>query len=1050
MNFRLLAVLLLASFATSLHAAEPNATLHEQLAKEPPAELAKAAREHGDAARGAVLFFQPFLSCAKCHDAEVGTQLGPDLAAAGKEKAATAEHLIESVLFPSKVLKKGYETLTLTTIDDRTLTGLVASEDATHLTLIDPAANGKRLVIPIADIVKRTPGQQSLMPEGLVNLLSDRQQFLDLAKYLIEIAEQGPTRAKELRPAQTALVIPEYEKEIDHAGLIRTLDDKAFRRGEEIYSRICANCHGTLQQPGSLPTSPKFAMHTFKNGHDPYSLYQTLTRGYGMMAPQTWMVPRQKYDVIHYLREVYLKPRNPAQFAKVDDAYLAKLPVGKKNAFGPPALKVEPWATMDYGPSLMNTYEVGGPGPNIAYKGIAMRLDPGAGGVSRGKQWALFDHDTLRFAAGWTGQGFIDWKGIHFNGQHQVHPKLVGEVAFANPVGPGWANPATGRFDDTRLKGRDGRLYGPLPSAWAQYRGTYAFGDRTILSYSVGDAAVLETPGAESNAGSLVFTRTLELGKSSRDLLCRIAPESAAAAVVGDSRVSLIVQDGFTVLKIPANATPTRVKLLMAKENAAALQAFAKSTPAPQPLQPLTKGGPKRWPETLKATVTLGKNDGPFAVDTFTLPERNPWNAQSRLTGFDFLPGAEQMAVCTWDGDVWLVSTPDRFNVEITWQRIASGLFQPLGLKVRDGAIFVCCRDQIVKLHDLNGDGETDFYECFNNDHQVTEHFHEFAMGLQTDAEGNFYYAKSGRHALPALIPQHGTLLKVSKDGATTEILATGFRAANGVCLNPDGTFFVTDQEGFWTPKNRINLVTKGGFYGNMYGFTDITDTSDAAMKQPLCWITNAFDRSPAELIWVTGESWGSLRGSLLNISYGHGKIYIVPHEIVNGQAQGGMCALPLPTFPTGIMRPRFHPRDDSLYVCGMFAWAGNQTQAGGFYRIRRTSKPADLPIGLKARDQGVELTFTDALDPQSAANPMNYEIKVWGLKRSKNYGSKHIDEKPLSVAKATVSADGKSVHLAIPELEPTWCMEIKYRVKGTDGRAISGVINNTIHAIEK
>ncbi len=46
-------------------------------------------------------------------------------------------------------------------------------------------------------------------------------------------------------------------------------------------------------------------------------------------------------------------------------------------------------------------------------------------------------------------------------------------------------------------------------------------------------------------------------------------------------------------------------------------------------------------------------------------------------------------------------------------------------------------------LHDLNGDGETDFYECFNNDHQVTEHFHEFAMGLQTDAEGNFYYAKA-------------------------------------------------------------------------------------------------------------------------------------------------------------------------------------------------------------------------------------------------------------------------------------------------------------------
>ncbi|HUR55476.1 MAG TPA: heme-binding protein, partial [Gemmataceae bacterium] len=381
---------------------------------------------------------------------------------------------------------------------------------------------------------------------------------------------------------------------------------------------------------------------------------------------------------------------------------------------------------------------------------------------------------------------------------------------------------------------------------------------------------------------------------------------------------------------------------------------------------------------------------------------------------------------------------------------IASGLFQALGLRIVHDQIYVLGRDQLTKLVDLNGDGETDFYECFNSDHQVTEHFHEFAMGLQTDDTGNFYYAKSGRHALPALVPHHGTLLKVSRDGTSTEILATGFRAANGVCLNSDGTFFVTDQEGFWTPKNRINLVTKGGFYGNLWGYTDITDTSDAAMKQPLCWVTNEFDRSPAELVWVTSDKWGPLKGSLLNTSYGHGKLYVVPHETVNGQTQGGMCALPLPVFPTGIMRPRFHPIDGQLYVCGMFAWAGNQLAAGGFYRVRYTGKRADLPVGLKAKAGAVELTFTDALDAASAADTKNYAVKVWGLKRSQNYGSKHIDEKPLAVSKATLSADGKTVRLELPDLAPTWCMEIKYRVKGTDGRAVTGTIHNTIHALEK
>lgn len=1011
----------------------PPPGLAQQLLKEPPAELARAARERGDAGRGAVLFFQPFLTCAKCHDAETGTQLGPDIAQAGKE--ATAEHLIESVLAPSKAIKKGYEPLTVSTTDGRAITGLLVEEKNGTLTLLDPAG-GKKVSIAVADIDKRTVGTLSLMPDGLVSTLSDRQQFLDLTKYLIEVAEGGPKRAKELRPAQAVFVPPEYEKGIDHAGLIRGLDQKAFQRGEAIYTRVCANCHGTKDQPGSLPTSPKFAAHTFKNGSDPHSLYRTLTHGYNQMAPQTWMVPRQKYDVAHYLREAYLKPHNPTQYTKADDAYLAKLPKG--TGTGPAPASVDPWMAMDYGPSLMNTYEVAA--GNIAYKGLAVRLDAGTGGVSRGKSWAVFDHDTLRFAAGWTGDGFIDWKGIHFNGQHQVHPKLVGERHVENPVGPGWADPETGSFKDPRPLGRDKRPYGPLPREWAQFKGTYAYGDRTVIAYTVGDASVLELQGVEG----AVFTRTLEVGKSSRDLHCRIAPEGAAVAVVGDSKVSVAKRDGFHVLTIPAAATPTRVKVLMAK-GGTDLTTFAKTTPAPKPLKPLTEGGPKRWPEVLQTTITPGKGEGAFVADTLGTPDRNPWNALLRLTGFDFLAGGK-MAVCTWDGDVWLVNVG---GDALTWQRIASGLFQPLGLKVRDGSVFVCCRDQIVKLHDLNADGETDFYECFNNDHQVTEHFHEFAMGLQTDADGNFYYAKSGRHALPAVVPHHGTLLKVSKDGKTTEILATGFRAANGVCLNPDGTFFVTDQEGFWTPKNRINKVEKGGFYGNLFGYTDVTDTADSAMKQPLCWITNEFDRSPAELVWVPEKTWGPLAGSLLNTSYGMGKIYVVPHETVHGQSQGGMCALPLPTFPTGVMRPRFHPTDGSLLVCGMFAWAGNVTAPGGFYRVRYTGEPVDLPVGLKAKAGGVELTFTDALEPK-AVDAKSFDVKVWGLNRTKNYGSKHIDEKPLAVAKATVSTDGKTVRLELPDLAPTWGMEIKYRLKGADGRAVTGTIHNTIHAVGK
>ena len=370
-------------------------------------------------------------------------------------------------------------------------------------------------------------------------------------------------------------------------------------------------------------------------------------------------------------------------------------------------------------------------------------------------------------------------------------------------------------------------------------------------------------------------------------------------------------------------------------------------------------------------------------------------------------------------------------------------------MKLVDGKIYVTCRDQLVILHDLNGDGETDFYQSFNNDHQVTEHFHEFAMGLQTDEEGNFYYAKSARHAKTALVPHHGTLLRVSKDGSRTDILATGFRAANGVCINPDGSFIVTDQEGHWNPKNRINWVKPGGFYGNMYGYHDVTDSSDSAMEQPLCWITNAFDRSPSELLWVDSKAWGPLNGSLLNISYGYGKIYVVPHETVKGQVQGGMCEFPIPRFPTGVMRGRFHPGNGQLYTCGMFAWAGNQQQPGGFYRVRYTGQPVHLPTGLKARRQGMEITFASPVDRAVASDVKRYRVKTWSLKRTAGYGSKHYDEKASPVTGVEVSADGKTVFLKIAGIKPTWSMEIRYSLQGVGGEPVEGTIHNTIHNLQ-
>lgn len=822
-----------------------------------------------------------------------------------------------------------------------------------------------------------------------------------------------------------------------HGDWIGKWDTASLKRGKQLYDTICITCHGTPEALGTLPTSRQFWKEPFKNGSDPLSLYRTIREGFGQMPAWPGLPNEAIYDVIHFVREEFLKKQNPAAYFELSATYLAGLPKEQLADPEKTADATAPYLRMNFGPSLNYTYEVS-PG-NIAYKGIAARLDPGPGGVSKGRAWILYEHDTMRAAAAWTGEGFIDWKNIAFDGSHGTHVKIVGQTLFENPVGPGWANPENGSFDDLRFRGRDGKPYGPLPHDWTRFKGFHRHEGRVILSYTVGKAEVLEMPEWDSAAGTDRFSRVLNIGPREHEMLLRVARLTNSVAVSG-GEARLEKTGGFWQVRIPPAPSATRVRVSIGG---------AADGPVPD-LAALTKGGTAQWDFPMVAHSEPSNESGAFAVDTIPFPpaEQNPWQSWMRLGGFDFFADGKRAAVCTWLGEVWLVSGIDDAMERVTWKRIAAGLFQPLGLKIVDGVIHVTCRDQIVRLHDLNGDEEIDFYENFNSDHQVTEHFHEFAMGLQTDKAGNFYYAKSARHALPALVPHHGTLLRVSKDGSRTDVLANGFRAANGVCVNDDGTFFVTDQEGHWTPKNRINLVKPGGFYGNFMGYHERTNSADSDMEQPVVWITNEMDRSPGELVRVTSDRWGFLKGALLNLSYGTGRIYLVPHEQVGEQVQGGVVPLPIPDLPTGVMRGRFHPSNGHLYACGLFAWAGNRTADGGLYRIRNTGRPMHLPIEVRARIGAVELKFTDPLDRAAAEKIDNYALKIWGLKRSADYGSKHYNETPLKVDRATLSDDGRTVRLAVPELRTTWCMETKYTLRGSNGEEVSQRLHHTIHKL--
>ena len=91
--------------ANELKTDQPSLT--EKLVAEDATQLAQQARESGDIVRGAILFHQGNINCARCHRAAAGkTQLGPDLSKLAAEM--TDETVIESILEPSKVIAKGF------------------------------------------------------------------------------------------------------------------------------------------------------------------------------------------------------------------------------------------------------------------------------------------------------------------------------------------------------------------------------------------------------------------------------------------------------------------------------------------------------------------------------------------------------------------------------------------------------------------------------------------------------------------------------------------------------------------------------------------------------------------------------------------------------------------------------------------------------------------------------------------------------------------------------------------------------------------------------
>lgn len=129
----------------------------------------------GEPARGRAVFTR---TCQQCHLLfGEGGKIGPDITGSNR---ADLDYLLQNILDPNAVIPNDYRTSTLETKDDRSITGIVTKQDGTAVTIVTP---NDTLVIPRGEVKSLTPGELSMMPEGILQVLTGAE-VRDLVAYL--------------------------------------------------------------------------------------------------------------------------------------------------------------------------------------------------------------------------------------------------------------------------------------------------------------------------------------------------------------------------------------------------------------------------------------------------------------------------------------------------------------------------------------------------------------------------------------------------------------------------------------------------------------------------------------------------------------------------------------------------------------------------------------------------------------------------------------------------------------------------------------------------
>lgn len=340
-----------------------------------------------------------------------------------------------------------------------------------------------------------------------------------------------------------------------------------------------------------------------------------------------------------------------------------------------------------------------------------------------------------------------------------------------------------------------------------------------------------------------------------------------------------------------------------------------------------------------------------------------------------YRPDGKAVALA-YDGRVFLLSDSDGDGVEDRAEAFWSTntLRSPIGMALtppgyRHGqGLFVAAKGKLALIVDTNADDRADREMVIATGWKELPHGVD-ALGVAIDAEQNIYFGLGAtdftnpyqvdpatRRPRYSLADERGTILKVSADFQTREIVCTGIRFPVALAFNSDGELFCTDQEGAtWlangNPFDELLHIQRGRHYGfpprhprYLPGVIDEPSTYDyEPQHQSTCGLVFN-DPSAGGSAHFGPPEW---RGDAIVTGYSRGKLYRTKlvrtpaGYVAQNQLIGAVNALAVDACVT--------PRGDLLLAThsGQPDWGSGPTGLGKLYQVRYTRRDLPRPVAV-------------------------------------------------------------------------------------------------------